>query len=326
MSISVNKSGVGSRESEVFASIDLGTNTVRLLVAARDSKGFKQLYSNQVITRLGEGLSNGGILIDKAMERTISAILNFKDEASKYNPSAIWVVATSAVREAKNRTAFIERLKGVTGLQLEVIPWEEEARMTLLGVFSGLNSDIKNAIIFDIGGGSTEYVFTEDKKLVNSVGTDLGVVHLSERYIKKDPVDDEELITLESVISDKVRNVKNKLYDVLCTMHDVQLIGTAGTVTTLAALDLNLYPYDPSKINGYILKLGNAKNLLDRLKKMPLKERRNIPALERGREDLIIPGAVIVIKTMEIFGFDSMVVSDYGLREGIILAKMSSFV
>ncbi len=318
----------------IFASIDLGTNTVRLLIAKRDSKGFKQLYSNQVITRLGEGLSNGGILIDKAMERTISTVLNFKDEASKYSPSAIWVVATSAVREAKNRTVFIERLKSVTGLELEVIPWEEEARMTLLGVFSSnlplplLNKEGSKwrAIIFDIGGGSTEYVLTEDKKLVNSVGTDLGVVHLSEKYIKTDPVDEEELLKLEAVIADKIKNVRDRINSSLITHHSSLLIGTAGTVTTLAALDLNLYPYDPSKINGYILKLKNVKKLLDRLKKMPLKERRNIPALEKGREDLIIPGAVIVIKTMEILGFDSMVVSDYGLREGIILAKMSSFI
>ena len=120
----------------VFASIDLGTNTVRLLVVESYKTGFKPLHSNQVITRLGEGLSNGGILIDKAMERTINTVLNFKDEASKYSPSAIWIVATSAVREEKNRSEFIERLKSVTGLQLEVIPWEEEARMPLLGVFS----------------------------------------------------------------------------------------------------------------------------------------------------------------------------------------------
>ena len=318
----------------VFASIDLGTNTVRLLVAKRDGKGFKPLHSNQVITRLGEGLSNGGILIDKAMERTINTILNFKKEALAYNPSAIWVVATSAVRVAKNRSEFIEKIKRVTGLQLEVIPWEEEARMTLLGVFSSnlplplLNKEGSKgrAIIFDIGGGSTEYVFTEDKKLVNSVGTDLGVVHLSERYITKDPVDEEELKALENVIADKIKNVKNEINSAFLIPHSAFLIGTAGTVTTLAVLDLNLYPYDPSKINGYILELGNVKKLLNRLKKMPLEERRNIPAIERGREDLIIPGAVIVIKTMEIFGFDSMIVSDYGLREGIILAKMSSFI
>ena len=318
----------------VFASIDLGTNTVRLLVAEREGKVFKPLYSNQAITRLGEGLSNGGVLIEQAMERTISTVLTFKDEASKYNPSAIWIVATSAVREAKNRSEFIEKIKRVTGLQLEVIPWEEEARMTLLGVFSSnlplplLNKEGSKgrAIIFDIGGGSTEYIFTEDKKLVNSVGTDLGVVHLSERYITKDPVDEEELKALENVIADKIKNVKDEINSSFLIPHSALLIGTAGTVTTLAALDLNLYPYDPKKINGYILKLKNVKKLLDRLKKMPLKERRNIPALEKGREDLIIPGAVIVIKTMEIFGFDSMVVSDYGLREGIILAKMSSFI
>ena len=318
----------------VFASIDLGTNTVRLLVVESYKTGFKPLHSNQVITRLGEGLSNGGILIDKAMERTISAVLKFKDEASNYSPSAIWIVATSAVREAKNRTEFIEKIKRVTGLQLEVIPWEEEARMTLLGVFSSnlplplLNKEGSKgrAIIFDIGGGSTEYIFTEDKKLVNSVGTDLGVVHLSERYITKDPVDEEELKALEKAIADKIKNVKDEINSSFLIPHSALLIGTAGTVTTLAALDLNLYPYDPKKINGYILKFENVKKLLDRLKKMPLKERRNIPALEKGREDLIIPGAVIVIKTMEIFGFDSMVVSDYGLREGIILAKMSSFI
>ena len=318
----------------VFASIDLGTNTVRLLVAEREGKVFKPLYSNQAITRLGEGLSNGGVLIEQAMERTISTVLTFKDEASKYNPSAIWIVATSAVREAKNRSEFIEKIKRVTGLQLEVIPWEEEARMTLLGVFSSnlplplLNKEGSKgrAIIFDIGGGSTEYVFTEDKKLVNSVGTDLGVVHLSERYITKDPVDEEELKALEKAIADKIKNVKDEINSSFLIPHSALLIGTAGTVTTLAALDLNLYPYDPKKINGYILKFENVKKLLDRLKKMPLKERRNIPALEKGREDLIIPGAVIVIKTMEIFGFDSMVVSDYGLREGIILAKMSSFI
>ena len=310
----------------VFASIDLGTNTVRLLVVESYKTGFKPLHSNQVITRLGEGLSNGGILIDKAMERTINTVLNFKDEASKYSPSAIWIVATSAVREAKNRSEFIERLKSVTGLQLEVIPWEEEARMTLLGVFSGIDRDIKRAIIFDIGGGSTEYVFTENKKLIESVGTDLGVVHLSEKYIKTDPVDEEELRILENIIADKIKNVRDRMHSALSTRHSSLLIGTAGTVTTLAALDLNLHPYDPSKINGYILKFENVKKLLDRLKNMPLKERRNITAIEKGREDLVIPGAVIVIKTMEIFGFDSMVVSDYGLREGIILAKMSSFI
>ena len=206
--------------------------------------------------------------------------------------------------------------------------------MPLLGVFSSnlplplLNKEGSKgrAIIFDIGGGSTEYIFTEDKKLVNSVGTDLGVVHLSERYITKDPVDEEELKALEKAIADKIKNVKDEINSSFLIPHSSLLIGTAGTVTTLAALDLNLYPYDPKKINGYILKFENVKKLLDRLKKMPLKERRNIPALEKGREDLIIPGAVIVIKTMEIFGFDSMVVSDYGLREGIILAKMSSFI
>lgn len=305
-----------------FASVDLGTNTVRLLVVESNGKGFTTLHSNQVITRLGEGLSHNGVLRDAAMERTVRVILGFKNEALKYGPSAIWVAATSAVREAKNRSEFIERVKKATGLELEVIPWEEEARRTLLGVFSWLNNDIKKAIIFDIGGGSTEFVITENRNLIKSIGTDLGVVHLSERYITKDPVDEEELRILENVIADKIKDVRDKMHSLLPTPYSSLLIGTAGTVTTIAALDMNLYPYDPAKVNGYILKLGNVKKMLEKLKVMTVRERRNIPSLEKGREDLIIPGAVIVIKTMEILGFDEMMVSDYGLREGIILSKI----
>lgn len=323
----------------VFASIDLGTNTVRLLVAESNGEGFTPIYSNQAITRLGEGLSKGGVLIEKAMERTINTILKFKKEASAYNPSHIWVAATSAVREANNRSEFIEKVKNATGIELEVIPWEEEARRTILGVFSG-NLPIPllckegskgRSIIFDIGGGSTEFVLatvtqTLRFELQKSVGTDLGVVHLSEKYIKKDPVDEDELRILENVIDDKIKNVRDRINSSLVPRPSSLLIGTAGTITTLAALDLNLYPYDPAKVNGYILGLKNVKDILKRLKVMTLNERRNIPALEKGREDLIIPGAVIVIKTMEVFGFDSMVVSDYGLREGIILAKMSGLI
>jgi exopolyphosphatase/guanosine-5'-triphosphate,3'-diphosphate pyrophosphatase len=316
----------------VFASIDLGTNTVRLLVAESNGESFTALYSNQAITRLGEGLSKGGVLVERAMERTINTILSFKKEASAYNPSSIWVAATSAVREAKNRSEFIERVKRITGLELEVITWEEEARRTILGVFSGnlplsllrKEGSKGRAIIFDIGGGSTEFVLTENKNLIKSVGTDLGVIHLSERYIKKDPVDDEELITLENVIAAKVENVRNQIRSSVVPRPSSLLIGTAGTITTLAALDLNLYPYNPAKVNGYILSLKNVKGILKRLKAMTLSERRNIPALEKGREDLIIPGAVIVIKVMEILGFDEMTVTDYGLREGIILAKVKN--
>jgi exopolyphosphatase/guanosine-5'-triphosphate,3'-diphosphate pyrophosphatase len=309
----------------VFASIDLGTNTVRLLVVTGNSKGFTTLHSNQLITRLGEGLSHSGILKDIAMERTIKAVLDFKREASKYSPFAIWVAATSAVREAKNRNEFIEKIREVTGLELEVIPWEEEARRTLLGVFSGLDGNIKKAIVFDIGGGSTEYILTVDKRLVKSVGTDLGVVHLSERYIRKDPVDEEELRILENVIGDKIKDVRDRIHSLLITRHSSLLIGTAGTVTTIAALDLNLHPYDPAKVNGYVLNIENVREILKRLKNMTLEDRRNIPPLESGREDLIIPGAVIVIKTMEIFGFNEMIVSDYGLREGTIIAKVLEY-
>ncbi|MEK6589937.1 MAG: Ppx/GppA phosphatase family protein [Nitrospinota bacterium] len=329
--------------TKIFASIDLGTNTVRLLVAESDGEVLKPLYSDQVITRLGEGLSKNGFLMDRAMERTIAAVINFKKVASGYNPSALWVSATSAVREAQNRNEFIQRIERLTGLELEVIPWEEEARRTLLGVFSGnlplpilpfgfaqgklQEGGRGRSIIFDIGGGSTEFIFARDKKMIKSFGTDLGVVHLAEKYIKSDPVDEEEFKVMEKVIEDKVKIVRDEINSKLnpessSGQNSKHLIGTAGTVTTLAALNLNLNQYDSKKVNNYILKLEKVKLLLSRLKTLTLRQRRDIPLLE-GREDLIIPGTVIVIKTMEIFGFSEMIVSDYGLREGIILAKMN---
>ncbi|MBI4379091.1 MAG: Ppx/GppA family phosphatase [Nitrospinae bacterium] len=322
--------------TKIFASIDLGTNTVRLLVAESDGEVLKPLYSDQVITRLGEGLSKNGFLMDRAMERTIAAVINFKKVASGYNPSALWVSATSAVREAQNRNEFKQRIERLTGLELEVIPWEEEARRTLLGVFSGnlplpllrKEGGRGRSIIFDIGGGSTEFIFAIDKKMIKSFGTDLGVVHLAEKYIKSDPVDEEEFKVMEKVIEDKVKIVRDEINSKLnpessSGQNSKHLIGTAGTVTTLAALDLNLNQYDSKKVNNYILKLEKVKLLLSRLKTLTLRQRRDIPPLERGREDLIIPGTVIVIKTMEIFEFSEMIVSDYGLREGIILAKMN---
>jgi exopolyphosphatase/guanosine-5'-triphosphate,3'-diphosphate pyrophosphatase len=201
------------------------------------------------------------------------------------------------------------------GLSIEVIPWEEEARLTVRGALWKMEHKNQRNLIFDIGGGSTEYIISQDGQVINYAGTSLGVVRLTEKFITKDPVDPVELSNLENHLMSELASVKITLGD---EQPDV-LIGTAGTVTTLAALHKNIYPYDPDKIHQTVLSLSIIQNIFDDLKDKSIQERKKLKPLESGREDLIIAGISIVLATMRTFSFNNLVVSEYSLREGIIL-------
>lgn len=299
----------------LYASIDLGSNTVRLLVARKKETGLDIIFSDHKITRLGENLHNTGILIPEAMDRTISAIKHLKDAAEQYDPDNIWIAATSAVRESKNKNFFVERVKAETDLDIEVIPWEEEGRRMLIGVYYGLGRKIERGLIVDIGGGSAEFVFSKGKRQQRSTGNDLGAVRLAEHYLKNDPIDDREFREMEKEIEQKILKAKSDI-DV---KSDVRFIGVGGTVTTIAALDLNLFPYNPERVNGHAVKIERVNDLIEELKNMSLYERESLHSLEKGREDLIVPGMAVVKKIMEIFELKEMTVSEWGLREGILL-------
>ncbi|MBI5184059.1 MAG: Ppx/GppA family phosphatase [Nitrospinae bacterium] len=308
----------------ILASIDIGTNTTRLLIVeANTPSSFRRIYSDRVITRLGGGFSQNGRITYDAMERVRRVLSDFKDKIDNYKCEKVSAVATSVVREAKNRDEFIKKVRERTGIEIEVISWQEEARRTLLGVFMGIPNHIESGLVYDIGGGSTEFILTKGRRPVRFFGTDLGVVHLAERYIYSDPIKEDEYKRLEEEIEKKILKVRSEIYcqreEVIGYEGEFKLIGTAGTITTLAAIDMDLFPYDSSKINGHIISINRINEILNDLMSRTLEERRDIPSIERGREDIIIPGSIIVIKTMEILGFEEMIVSDFGLREGIIL-------
>ncbi len=313
----------------ILASIDIGTNTTRLLIVEADApSSFKRLYSDRVITRLGGGFSNRGRIANDAIERVIPVLCDFKDKVDSFNCEKVSAVATSVVREAENRDNFVQKVRERTGIKIEVISWEEEARRTLLGVFMGIPHNIERGLVYDIGGGSTEFILTDGKRPVRLVGTDLGVVHLTERYLSSDPIKRDEYRRLEEEIKKKILKVKSEIYSHMG--EDIgykggsELIGTAGTITTLAAIDMDLFPYDSSMINGHIISINRIREILNDLMSKTLEERSDMPSLERGREDIIIPGSIIVINTMEILGFEKMIISDFGLREGIILNILES--
>jgi exopolyphosphatase/guanosine-5'-triphosphate,3'-diphosphate pyrophosphatase len=296
------------------ASLDLGTNTIRLLVADRSESGFIPLYSGQVITRLGEDLHVTGRLGGEAMKRTIDGILYMLAQAQGLVPFKLVIAATSAVREAQNRAEFADMVKKATGTALTIIPWDEEARLSLLGVSLVLKGEGGRFILFDVGGGSTEYIMSEGCKVVASSGTNLGVVRLAETYITKHPVDDYEYAQMGSEVDSTVDRAMTELG----VAGQETIVGTAGTVTSMAAIALGLLDYDPERINNCVLTAEKVESLRVQVSAMTIEERSKIPFLKGGREDLIIPGFAIVQSTMRRAHAQSMIVSDYGLREGLM--------
>ncbi len=303
-----------------IASIDIGTNTIRMAVWEKDAAGnFREIHSNRAIVRLGEGMNSGNRLLDHRMEKAVDVLSNFKDECEEINDVKICAVATSAVREAENKTEFVEKVKNETEIEINVIPWEEEARLTLEGIFWRLPPGDSITLSFDIGGGSTEFILSKGNQLIQTFGSKLGVVRLTERFLTKHPVDAKEY----DLLVDFLRGEIEKIRESFSNPKILRVIGTAGTVTTLAAIKNNVVPYDPEKIHGTILKLGQIKEIQETLKKMTLDERLGLPALERGREDLIISGTAIAIQIMEVFQIEDLTVCEYGLREGTILDSFS---
>jgi exopolyphosphatase/guanosine-5'-triphosphate,3'-diphosphate pyrophosphatase len=304
------------------ASIDIGSNTLRLLILeANASGGFREVDTDRAITRLGEGMDTEKRLLDHRIKTTLDALARFRDKCHSYGEMPIHAVATSAVREASNRDEFVRRVLETTGMAVEVIPWEEEARLTLEGVFWKIPDTGKKVLTFDIGGGSTEFIISEGRKFIASAGTLLGVVRLTEKFITRHPVDAEEYRKLESHIRSELETVKAGF-----SSKPEVLIGTAGTVTTVAALDRNVFPYDPLKVHNTVLTLKRVEALFDDLKGKTVEERLCLKPLERGREDVIIAGIAIILETMRIFECENLTVSEYGLREGILLKALANKV
>jgi exopolyphosphatase/guanosine-5'-triphosphate,3'-diphosphate pyrophosphatase len=303
-----------------IASIDIGSNTVRLLIlqVAKDGT-VQQTDSLRRITRLGEGMDTQKRLSPKRMEDTLDTLCEFRDKCAVHGEIPIHAVATSAVREAENRDEFLQLAKQRTGIDIEVIPWEKEAELTLAGVFWKLPLQDKKILVFDIGGGSTEFILSQGKNIDSVCGTSLGVVRLTEKFISGHPVDPCEYAALVSHIQIEL----NRVRDELSAFSPEVVIGTAGTVTTLAALDMNMFPYDPEKIHGTVLPMDRIRELQNQLKGMSLAERLKWRALEKGREDLIIAGTALVLQTLLAFDCEFLTISEYSLREGLILKAMS---
>lgn len=307
-----------------YASIDIGTNTLRLLIADVEDNRLRPIYLKRVITRLGGGYREDTGIAPLSARKTLEALVGFVRAVKECEVACVKAVATSVVRRARNREDFLNEVLKRTGLMVEVISGDEEARLALQGVLSVIGNTHKRSLVIDIGGGSTEFIATVGGRMMGVWSLEMGVVHLTEGYLKTDPPTQKELQAMEMEIERTIYDLRFKIVNSeLRTLNSELFIGTAGTITTLASLDQGLEAYEPDRVNNYILTYNAVKRMYEWLASLTLSEREKILSLERGREDLIIPGAAIVLKAMEATGFDRMTVSDAGLLEGILLNQLS---
>lgn len=302
-----------SSDSVKLAALDVGTNTVLMLVAERAPDGtVHQLGDFARITRLGRGVDSNGKLDPASAERTLDAITDFAKQARSLGAERILTAATSALRDAQNGSDFIAQAKNRAGVDLEVISGETEAQLSYLAVKKGLALDpAARMLIVDIGGGSTELIRSEPGRKLETVSLQIGSVRLTERMIHHDPPSAREAVDLRL-------SVDKALAELGWEFRPDVMVGIAGTVTTICAIALGMETYDAAIVHGYHLQRNEITNVIARLGSVPLAERMKIPGLEAGRADVIFAGAAILECIMGNFGLDEVVVSDQGVRWGLI--------
>jgi exopolyphosphatase / guanosine-5'-triphosphate,3'-diphosphate pyrophosphatase len=291
------------------AAIDLGTNSTRLLVADADDGRLKEVERLLAITRLGEGVDTSRGLAEPAVARVDAQVGRYVDRARELGAETVLAIATSAVRDAANGGEFLAGLERRHGIRTMLLAGEDEARMTFRGVTSArpLSGE---AVICDIGGGSTELIAGDPQGVDYAVSLDMGCVRMSERFLRADPPTGEEIAALRRQVAEMLPT----------DVPAGELIGVAGTVTTLATIDLGLDEEIPERVDGHRLGRARVSAELERLAAIPLAERRRVRGLMPERAPTIVAGAAILVELMERLGADTLTVSERDILHGAALS------
>jgi exopolyphosphatase/guanosine-5'-triphosphate,3'-diphosphate pyrophosphatase len=310
-----------------ITAIDIGTNTVLLLVADIDDAGsIATLAYEQRIPRLGKDVDAQKVIGRAAFERVADVLQEYKIICTQHKPERIVAVGTSAVREARNREEFIAYIRTQTGIEIEVLTGEEEAKLAYYGAISGLRvrgqkSEVRSQIaVIDIGGGSTEITVGTQREILHNVSVDVGSVRLTEKFLKHNPPLASELqAAKESVVQSLTSHIP--YFTSSFDFAQALTVGVAGTATTLALLDQGLKEFDLEKISSYKLTKSSVGNLLNKLQKMKYAEILNLSSATAGRADILTAGTLILHTYMEQTGVQAMTVSERGVRYGIALRE-----
>jgi exopolyphosphatase / guanosine-5'-triphosphate,3'-diphosphate pyrophosphatase len=300
-----------------LAAIDVGTNTVLLLVAERRGDRLAPLLERAEITRLGRGVDATGRLDPAAVAETVAVLAEFAAAARSLGAERIACVSTSAARDASNGAEFFEAARRAAGLVPEVISGDEEARLVYASAWRDFGGAGGALAVLDVGGGSTEFTFGDGPAPRGRTSLQVGAVRLTERHLRGDPVPPEELA--------RVREAARAALAPLSAMDlptGGRLVGVAGTVTTLCAVAQALPVYDAERVHGAALTRDEIDALVARLAALEVRARAALPGMEPKRADVILAGAVLVAEAMRATGFDRLIVSDRGVRWGLLYDRL----
>lgn len=314
----------------IYSAIDLGTNNCRLLVAAPTANGFKVMDSFSRVVRLGEGLGKTGSLSKAAIDRTIEALDICVRKIQRRGVTYMRNVATQACREATNCDEFIERVEKEVRIKLHIIDPAEEARLAVLGCKALLDKKFSRAIVFDIGGGSTELIWVNVRpnglpEIIDWTSIPFGVVNMSEKYGTREKISDMHYAEMRQSILDSVKVFaqKNDMQE-HADQNQVQLLGTSGTITTLTAMHLGLEIYDRNQVDGAQIKSAHVRALCQQLSLLDYDQRLALKGIGADRADLVVAGCAILESIMDLWPIEEIRVADRGIREGMLLDMMEN--
>jgi len=293
--------------------IDIGTNTILLLVAECDEQGtITPIFHGHEIVRLGAGVDEQRRILPEALKRAEHTISRFVREAKSHQSERISACGTSALRDAANRDEVVAHIKQATGLDVDILTGDEEAELTYLGAIGEFAQpgQEQKFVVLDIGGGSTEITQGTGNAVHLKQSHDLGCVRLTERFLKSSPPSSLDM-------SQALQSIRRHFSSLDPLEHDARLIGVAGTLTTLGSLDMDLPAYDPLRVSGHRLRRESIESILNRLRIKTRKEIEAIPQILPGRADILLAGILILLEAMKHFEAEEITVSDRGLRYGV---------
>ena len=299
-----------------IGAIDIGTNSMRLLVAEYiDGK----LYNREKFvntTRIGQGVDSEGYISEEAIERNIKALKEFSDIANEKGCEYIYCIGTSALRDSKNGNEFIDLAKVETNLDVDIISGEEESNLGFIGVLQGLD-DTNNILVLDIGGGSTEFILGDEFGIKYAKSENVGALRMTEKFLSTDPICENEFEDMSNFIEETISDTIN----ILREKNIRQIVGIGGTITSVSAINQELETYSMEKIHGSKVNEKELDNILQNLKKMTLNDKKNIKGLQPKRADIITAGVRILNIIMKKLEKENIIVSEYDNLEGLICQK-----
>jgi exopolyphosphatase/guanosine-5'-triphosphate,3'-diphosphate pyrophosphatase len=298
------------------ASIDIGTNTILLLIAEVQGGRLKPLFEMETIVRLGEGVQKNGILLPEAMDRGLQALSQYLERCQEMEVKKIFAVGTSALREAKNSGDFLTTVRKKIDLPIEIISGEKEARLSFLAVARDLKEMNRWILVVDVGGGSTEFILGKGKRVEQWVSLPLGSVRFTEQFLPTDPVQEKEWEQMQ-------REIERLLVDIPRSQVPPFMVAVGGTATTLASVEQGLDEFSFEKIHHFVLRKEDLRNQLFLYRSKTIDERRRIPGLPSSRADVILAGGAILYRAMEDLNCPSVLVSCHGIRYGLLYKRLN---